>query len=317
MMCVMKGKGIMDEKFNGYPIEEDVEKDNIQDDVENSEEDTIAFDESDNPLQEETSDDVNITSGGDEYIPGWVQENTEESEQTSFGDERFETPSKKKNGAVAAIVTIVVILVVAAIVAAGYFIIKGRNPYNQLGYVNVSGRTIKDVSDEMGFASVADFLKEYSLPEDMPEDTEEAAAFYSMPVSVICDMNGVTFDMLKELYEFNDDITESTPWGIAQGSVKISKLVMEEDFEQFKAENGLGDDITLDTPWGEVRNIVEQKALEMMKKEEEEAKKRADESEAVVDDEAVEDVANDAAIDDVETETAETEIGEESEAVAE
>lgn len=313
----------MDEKFTGYPIGEDTEANDANDTEEITMEET-EFVEDSVLSKEENENNESVEDEG--YVPEWAREdgtissnegNGTEFNEYEFQDDSYEAPSKKKKGARAAIIAVIAIVIVAAVAAAGFFLIKEKNPYNELGYVNFSGRTIQDVADEGGFETVADFLKEFSLPEDMPADTHESAAFYTMPVSEICEMNGMTFEQLKELYELSDDMTESTPWGVVQGSVKISKMVMEEDFEQFKAENGLGDDITLDTPWGEVRNIVEQKALEMMKKEEEEAKKRAEESEAVVDDEAVEDVANDAAIDDVETETAETEIGEESEAVAE
>lgn len=248
----------MDENLNNLPLddEEIVGTDEEMQDITEAE-----------PVQEaETSDD---------YIPAWAREEEDENVITFEQDEApeeaeaeeaesFTEAPKKKNGKTAAILSVVIVVILAALIAVGYFMISNRNPYNKLGYINTSGRTIGELANEIGFATLDEFLAEYSLPADMPADTEEAAAYYSIPVKKIVEMYGYgSIDELKEICGLGEDVTEDMPWGEAEGKIPLKNYIGEEGFEDFKQEFGFGEDITLETKWGEVRNIVDQKRLEM------------------------------------------------------
>ncbi len=199
-------------------------------------------------------------------------------------EEAFE--AKKKGGAGKVVAIVVVIVAVLAAAGFGVFKYLSRNPYNEMGYINVSGRTIADVAEQAGM-SVEEFLVEYRLPADMPEDTEESAAYYNIPLSKMAEMYGVDAATLKEMLGLGDDVTDTTPWGEAEGKATLAKYVGEENLETFKTEYGLGDDITGETLWGDVRNLVDEKTLE----KQEAAKAEADKAAA----EGTDDTADDAA----------------------
>ncbi len=175
----------------------------------------------------------------------------------------------KKNGAKIAIIAGVCVVVVAVIVAA--VLLLTGNKYNRK-YIDTTGRTIAEVADLMGY-DYADFLAKYQLPADMPKNTYESAAMYTMPLSAISEMYGMTVDELKTELELGDDVDETTTWGDAQDQATLANFVGEEALEQFKEQYGLGDDITGETKWGEVRPIVDQferdRMLEALKAQEE------------------------------------------------
>ncbi len=179
--------------------------------------------------------------------------------------EPTEVKAKGKAGKVVAI-AVVAVIVVAAIVF-GLFKLFNKNPYNEMGYVNVSGRTIAEVAADAG-VELDQFLANYGLPADMPADTEEAAAYYNIPVKYIAEMYGMDAESLKGMLGLGDDVTEDTPWGEAEGKAPLSKYIGEDNLEAFKVEYGLGDEITGDTLWGEIRNIVDSKTLEDRKAQE-------------------------------------------------
>lgn len=167
-------------------------------------------------------------------------------------------PKKKGKGKIVAITSVIVVLVAAVAV---YFIVF-FNPYNHLGYTNVTGRTIGEIAEESGM-TLEEFLAQYELPANMKANTTEAAAFYSIPTKIMAQMYGMDFETLKSSLQLGDEITEDTPWGEAEGSIKLSVYVGgEEELNEFKQEYGLGDDITGDTQWKDVRKVVEKKSLE-------------------------------------------------------
>ncbi len=251
----------MDENLNNLPLDNDEEINGADEEL---------LQQSDAGTQEETE-------AADDYIPAWARDNDEDNIITFAEDEEdvtedeqvaeeesFTEVPKKKNGKTAAILSVVIVVILAALIAVGYFMISKRNPYNKLGYINTSGRTIGDLASEIGFATLDEFLAEYSLPADMPADTEEAAAYYSIPVKKIVEMYGYgSIDELKEICGLGEDVTEDMTWGEAEAKILLKNYIGEEGFEEFKQEFGLGEDITLETKWGEVRNIVDQKRLEM------------------------------------------------------
>ena len=126
-----------------------------------------------------------------------AQEDFENSSATEINNEV--SPKKSKIKTICAVAGAVV--VVAAIVLVGVF--KGPewfNKYNRMGYVDTSGRTIGEVADAAGM-DLKDFLAEYQLPEDMPANTTESAAFYTIPVSVMGQMYGWDFVEMKNAYQ--------------------------------------------------------------------------------------------------------------------
>ncbi len=190
---------------------------------------------------------------------------------------------KKKSKAPFVVIAIVVVLAIIAAVIINSF---GGNKYNKLGYANPEGRTIEDVAEQMGI-SLEEFLTTYSLPADMPEDTEEMAAYYSMPVKVFAEMYGVDFATFKEAYGIPDETTpavadgivgkikalfggdkivaidENTPWGVVLDELTLADYVGEENLETFKEYYGLGDEVTLETRYKEIRKTVEEKTMEL------------------------------------------------------
>ena len=195
---------------------------------------------------------------------------------------------------------IVLIVVIAAAVCCKLYGGKLFNKYNRMGYINTTGNTIADIADSEGM-TLEEFLEEYQLPKDMPANTEESAAYYSIPTGKMAEMYGLDFETLKTELQIGEDVTEETPWGEAEGTIKVGVYVGgEENLEQFKEYFGFGDEVTADTLWGEIRNKVDQKNKEdneAAKKEQEEAAKEAAKATEAPADEASEAPAEDAAAD--------------------
>lgn len=253
---------------------------------------------------EEAAEDVVSTEEADDDIAAVEDEIFTTQEEapvfdTDITPEIPEVPdmaaAPKKSGA--GKVVAIVILVVVILAAAGFAVYKymTRNPYNELGYINVSGRTIGEMAEQAG-TTLDEFLAEYSLPADMPADTEESAAYYSIPTRKIAEMYGMEVADLKEVLGLGDDVTEETPWGEAEGKAPLGKYIGEDYLEQFKQEYDLGDDVTADTLWGEVRNIVDKKTLEQQKAADAAAQNQDTDAAAVGDEDIAPDtgVGNDA-----------------------
>lgn len=135
------------------------------------------------------------------------------------------------------------------------------NKYNRMGYIDVSGKTIEDIAKESDM-TVEEFLEEYDLPADMPKDTNETAAFYTIPVSRMAEMYEMDFSEMKEALQWGDEITETSTWGEAEGLTKVGIYVGEENLDSFKEYYGLGDEVTADTLCKDIRNIVDNKRRE-------------------------------------------------------
>lgn len=156
------------------------------------------------------------------------------------------------------------------------------NKYNQ-GYVNITGRTVADLAESQNM-ELAEFLKQYNLPEDMPATTFETAAYYSIPVSKMAEMYRMDFATLKEVLKLPDTVTENTTWGEAEGQVKLGDYVGADNLDEFKKQYGLGDEVTADTQWKDVRRTVD----------EAQRKKRIEEEAAAKEQEKAADTSKDA-----------------------
>ncbi len=238
--------------------------------LENEEVVETATEETVEEVVEETADEVaeEVEETAEEVTEEVVVEESVEDDPAQAVEGEV-IKASKKNGAKIAIIAGICVVVVAIIVAA--VLLLTGNKYNRK-YIDTTGRTVAEVADLMGY-DYADFLAKYHLPADMPKNTYESAAMYTMPLSAISEMYGMTVDELKTELELGDDVTETTTWGDAQDQATLANFVGEEALEQFKEQYGLGDDITGETKWGEVRPIVDQferdRMLEAQKAQEE------------------------------------------------
>lgn len=204
-----------------------------------------------------------------------VVEDAEEVVEEAIEEIPEEVKKGSKKGAIIAIVVALVVIVLAVATSTMEF-----NKYNKMGYVDISGKTVQDVADAQG-VTLAEFLEAYKLPSDMPGDTTEAAAYYTIPTGVVAEMNGLDFATLKAMLKLQDDVTEETPWGEAEGGILLADYIGGADkVDAFKEQYGLGDEVTAETPWGEIRNTVDTVTLEQRKAEE------AAQAETPVEDEA-------------------------------
>ncbi len=209
----------------------------------------------------------------------------------------------KKSGAKTAVIVIAAIVIVLAVLAGltyrfGGGLIMPNNPdldkyfynkYNNMGYVDKTGETIKTLVDQNNAyaeddddkITIAQFKEEYDLPKDMRGDTNITAAEYSIPISTFAEMNNVSFDELKEFYELGDEVNDQMTWGEIQGEVTIKVAIGgEENLEAFKEEYGFGDEVTLDTKWKEVRNAIDEAEKEEYEKQKEQYEQMMAELEA-------------------------------------
>ena len=184
------------------------------------------------------------------------------------GEADGEIPAKKsKAPVIAAIVAAVVIIAATIIVVATGKFGEWTNKYNR-GYVDTTGRTVAEVAEQIGM-TYEEFLEEYGLPKDMPKNTYEAVAFYTMPAKKAAEVYGISFDQIKQMLGLPDDTDENKPWGEVEGEVKLGTYLGGADYvDTFKEQYGLGDEVTADTLWKEVRPIVDAKTKEQREEQE-------------------------------------------------
>lgn len=167
--------------------------------------------------------------------------------------------------------------------------------YNNLGYLNVSGKTLGDICKEENI-EVNDFLEKYGLPKDMTKDTYYDVAVYMMPVIVRAEIEKTDFETMKEKFNIPDsigiditsdklwdklkslffgpqyvreriEVTEYIPWGLIYDELKLEDIY-DGDFEKLKYEYNFGNDITIHTKMKEVRPIMEKVQIQERKKKE-------------------------------------------------
>ncbi len=276
----------------------------------------------------ENIENADITDESDEDY----QENGEDEQPQippEFSAEEPIQPEVVKKKSVAP--AIIAIVVVVALIVAVLFAIFGKkssgNKYNDMGYPAISGMTIEDISEQMGIG-VSEFLTMYNLPADMPADTSQEAAFYSIPLSTFAEMQGIDIETLKTELNipqettviepktfmekikriFNpvkpEPITDDTPWGVVLDEITLGSYVGEENLEDFKSFYDLSDDITVDTKYKEVKDAINAKTLEKLKEQNASAEAQADDS-AVTEEGVSEETATEEAFTEETTETEE------------
>lgn len=142
---------------------------------------------------------------------------------------------------------------------------------------NTSFISVGQIAEEADM-ELDEFLEMYDLPEDMPSNTTEAAAYNSIPFATMAGTYGMTADDLKELLQLPETVTDETTWGEALNQATLGAYVGADYLEEFKEYYGLGEDVTAETTWGEVRQTVEEKQKEE-RIEAEKAEKEAAEAE--------------------------------------
>lgn len=139
------------------------------------------------------------------------------------------------------------------------------NKYNEMSYINTANRTIGDIATEKEI-TVEDFLKMYNLPEDMPANTNEAAAFYQMSVENVAKMYGQPAEEFLSILVQNAktgvQINKDTLYDDAYGAITIKNHIGDASFEEFKKAYDLPENITEDSTFSEIRERVFRKQLE-------------------------------------------------------
>ncbi len=133
------------------------------------------------------------------------------------------------------------------------------NPYNNMGYYNMSEMTFADFS-EMSGVSMEEAIIMYGLPEDLKADTYYDVVEFLIPLSYMAKINGVDVAVVKEVFGFGEEITDESTWGEALDSLTIDKYIelsgMEQTVEELISEYGLKSTVTGETLWGEVRGKI-------------------------------------------------------------
>ncbi len=231
-----------------------------------------------NEAAEDAADMIDDAADATEDALNGAAENAEQTVQ--YGEDMMKAvtmPESKTPKAV--LIAVCAVLAVAIIVLAVFFGLKvfHKNPYNK--YIDTTGRTIGEIA-EMSGMEYDKFLETYSLPADMPEDTNESSAFNAIPISKVLEMyqyeNMATVDEAKSFLALPDWIDENTPWGDAIGEAPLKNYVGEENLDDFLEHYGLKDTATGDTLFKEVRQTVD----EADKKEREEYEKQMEELQA-------------------------------------
>lgn len=87
-----------------------------------------------------------------------------------------------------------------------------KNPYNEMDVVNPTNSTIEDVAKGMGI-TVEELKSMYSLPSDMPADTNQAVASGYLTVKAYSELKGISVEQAIELIKntgFTGEITGDT-----------------------------------------------------------------------------------------------------------
>ena len=242
---------------------------------------------------EETAD---LFQGAAESAQQAVEGSAENAEQTvQYGENTFGYVTKPESKTTKVVIIAVCALITAAIVVLAVIFVpkilnkSAFNKYNQ--YVDTTGRTVGEIA-EMSGMELDEFLESYSLPADMPADTNESSAFNTIPIGKVLEMyqyeNMSTVDEAKSFLALPDWVDENTPWGDAIGEAPLKNYVGEDQLDSFLEHYGLKDIANGDTLYKEVRQTVDEadkKEREEYEKQMEELQKQMEEQQAQSDDE--------------------------------
>ena len=154
-----------------------------------------------------------------------------------------------------------VFMIFTAAVSAEY------NKYNEESYVNVSNKTLGDVA-EVFQVTADEFKAEFGLPEDMPADTNEAAAYYHLTVGGYAKYVGRDVDeVISEISSMSGGaaVDKDMSFADAENNILLVKYFEPMTIEELKREYGFGDEVNENTRYGEVRNTIYKTIIENLK----------------------------------------------------
>ena len=130
------------------------------------------------------------------------------------------------------------------------------NPYNHMGYYNISGMTLEEVA-ELSDMTLEEAKTALQLPDDVMGNTYYDVVEFLVPVSYMAEMYGADVETLKQAFSLDDSITGDSTWGEALDTMPLSIYIGDEEtLKDFIAEYNLGEEVTGETLWGEVRKTV-------------------------------------------------------------
>lgn len=228
------------------------------------------FEEKNEELTEETTEEMveeveEAVEEAEETVEE-VEKAAEEIEEALFeqempeeqGEELAETGKKPKKPLGKVAVALITAVITAVIAVFGTMIALGEFPqiYNKYNKcTNTTGRTVKDIADQNGI-TVMKLLRQYGLPLDMPENTNEASASYLLTIGDVAEMNKLSVDELKEKLSLGEEVTDEAIWGAIEDDLTLAQYVGEANLEEFKKEYDLSDSTDLETKFKKVRSKV-------------------------------------------------------------
>ena len=220
-------------------------------------------------VEEAAVEAVEEAEAAEEAIEETLEEEADSSEAEKYvdtmllidevADLRMENEALKRTNKIlkGVLKAIAAVVIVACVVFGGMTAYKTfYNPYNHMGYYNISGMTLEEVAELNGM-SVEQVKEMLHLPDDVKGDTYYDVIDFLVPVSYMTEMYGMSVDELKETLSLGDEITGESTWGEALDTMPLKVYLGGEDaVSEFVAEYNLGDDVTGDTLWGEIRKTV-------------------------------------------------------------
>ena len=214
--------------------------------------------------EEQTANDSPETDDGNE-----PEEQGEESEEEADSSDEQQDASEEQDGEEAVekepkkpmsktAVVIITVIITAAISVFCTMAALGQFPqiyniYNKS--TNVTGRTIKTIAEKNGVTPVK-LLRQYGLPLDMPEDTNETSASYYMTIGDVAKMNKLSVSWIKEQLSLGEEVTDEAIWGKIEDGLTLGQYIGKDDFEAFKKEYGLDDSVKPETKFKTVRGKI-------------------------------------------------------------
>lgn len=251
---------VVEETVEEVEAAEEVVEEAVEEIAEEAEEAEAAYNEYEDEISAEEADQAEYSDEEGEIV--FDEEAVADLENLDGVNKANTNTTTLAIGAVAALV----VIAVAVLYFMGYFGIW-FNKYNKQ-YIDTTGRTIEDVAEASGM-TLKEFLKEYDLPSNMPKNTYESAAFYTMPAEKAAEIYGMAFEDLKEQLQLGDDVDPKDPWGEVEGEVTFNVYVGGEEYvQQVKELYGLGDEINGETKWKEIRPLIDAKQKEMREEQE-------------------------------------------------
>jgi len=144
---------------------------------------------------------------------------------------------------------------------------SAANKYNELDYISISGYTLDDIAALSDFDDTDKFKKSVGLPADMPGDTNETAAYFSLSLKSLAEYNDQS---LKELLNnlstaIGEKVKDTDKFGDVVKKLPTKayiELFFGEDFDEFKESFELGEDFDENTPYGEISTKIDRMILE-------------------------------------------------------